>query len=207
MKMIGAPPIAASAASLATCGSEADISEPAGAAASGVEHGGDPAEKMPATAPGADAPASAADAATRAAMRQTFPASAIGGRAFALAAALGLAACGANEPGLSTADIVAQAEAHVREELELSERAALFTDVFIPGYEDGELMVCGNVSGSRPGGPPIAPRRFIVQLDPVRWVAWEAENSPHRMPAGFAAAWTEICRNPDDTSKVPLVPQ
>lgn len=140
-------------------------------------------------------------------MKRAAPASPISWRVFALAAALGLAACGSDEPGLSTADIIARAEAHVRDELGLSDQAALFTDVFVAGYEDGELMVCGNVSGTRPNGPPIAPRRFIVQLDPVRWVAWEADNSPHRMPAGFAAAWTDICRNPDDTSEVPFVPQ
>lgn len=127
-------------------------------------------------------------------------------RALALTA-LGLAACEDSEPELSTADITEQAEAYVRDELNLAEGSALFTEIFVPGYEEGKLMVCGAVSGTRPDGPPVAPRRFILQLEPARWVAWESGNSPHTMPAGFAAGWNDICRHPDDTSEVPLVPE
>lgn len=125
----------------------------------------------------------------------------------AIVAALALTACAADEESLSTTDIVARAEAYVRAELGLSKRAALFTDVFVPGYEDGELIVCGSVSGSRPAGPAIAPRRFIVALEPARWIAWEIGNSPHSMPVSFATAWTDKCRNPDDLSKTPLLPE
>lgn len=115
-----------------------------------------------------------------------------------------LGACEAEPTGVATADIVAQAEAQVRRRLELSPEDALFTDVFVPGYEDGELMVCGAVAGVRAGGSPIEPSRFILRLEPARWVAWETSDRP---ASGFAATWSDICRHPDDKSKVPLLPE
>lgn len=139
-------------------------------------------------------------------MRRPSCISSVARHALALTA-LVVAGCEDRESKLSTADIIARAEAYVRDELSLTEDSALFTDVFVPGYEEGKLMVCGAVSGKRPDGPPIAPRRFIAQLEPARWVAWESGNSPHTMPAGFAAAWNDICLNPDDRSEVPLVPE
>ena len=123
-----------------------------------------------------------------------------------LAAAGALGACEAERPGLATSEIIAEAEAQVRDQLELSPGDALFTDVFVPGYEDGELMVCGAVAGVRADGMAIEPRRFILRLEPARWVAWERAGSPQGAAGGFAATWSDICRHPDDKSKVPLVP-
>lgn len=124
--------------------------------------------------------------------------------ALACLAALGVTACSDSGDGLSTAEISDRARAIVRADLGLSSRAALFSDIFIPGYEDGELMACGTVSGARADGVAIEPRRFIVQVEPARWVKWERPGAS--AAAAFARAWTDICRRPSDRSKVPFFP-
>lgn len=116
--------------------------------------------------------------------------------------AITVASCGDPVPGLSTAEISSRAKAVVRQELGLSENAALFTDIFVPGYESGELMACGSVSGTRADGEAIAPRRFIVQLEPARWVRWGTRGS-----ADFARSWADICLHPDERSQVPFLPE
>lgn len=131
-----------------------------------------------------------------------------GRRALVASAAMALVtSCDRPERQLSTADISAQAKAQVRAELGLSEDAALFSNVFVPGYEDGELMACGSVSGTRADGQAIEPRRFIVQVEPARWVRWETGDPRPSRAAGFERTWQEICREPDDRSEVPLIPE
>jgi hypothetical protein len=75
--------------------------------------------------------------------------------------------------GLSTADVQEGAKSRVRAELGLSEEAALFTETFVGEPLDGDITICGRVSGTRSDGTVITPRRFIAAADPGRWVKFE----------------------------------
>lgn len=129
------------------------------------------------------------------------------GFAVAGAFSLGLVGCGDENQGLSTAEISERAKEHVREELGLGRNAALFTDISVPGYEDGELVVCGSVSGQRENGALVARRRFIMQLEPARWVAWEREPTSEVAVSDFPDKWSAICLRPDDRSTIPAFPE
>ncbi|MDT9600138.1 hypothetical protein [Sphingosinicella rhizophila] len=77
------------------------------------------------------------------------------------------------ENGLSTAEIQEEAKERVREQLGLTEEAALFTEMFVGKPLDGDTIVCGRVGGRRADGTVIVPRRFIAATDPGRWVKFE----------------------------------
>lgn len=121
----------------------------------------------------------------------------------ALISASGFAG-GDAEREVSTADIIVQVEALVREQLDIAKGAAPFTHVFVPDYEDSEVVDCGNRSGTHPDGWPIAP---IVQLVPARRLTWGPGNSPHRVPPNVAVATAIRPRRPDHRSHPPRVPE
>lgn len=83
-----------------------------------------------------------------------------------------LASCGDGD-GLSTAELEAAAKERVRETLNLAPNAVLFSKVFVGEPVNGDLVVCGTVSGETATGESVTPRRFIAAVDPARWVKFE----------------------------------
>lgn len=82
-----------------------------------------------------------------------------------------LAAC--DRGGLSTAEVTAAAKERVRQSLGLGVQNALFTDVFVGRPKDDDVVICGTVSGARPDGATLGPRRFVAATDPARWIHFE----------------------------------
>lgn len=106
--------------------------------------------------------------------------------------AAGLAACG--DPSLSTAQIEEAAKAHVREQLGLSEEAALFGKVFVGEPVEGETVLCGTVRGTRADGTVITPRRFAISTEEPRWLLFEnARKQPLPSQPDKFIEWHTTC--------------
>lgn len=88
-----------------------------------------------------------------------------------LALVVGLAGC--NEDGPSTAEVSNAAKEQVRAALNLRPESTLFTNVFIGEPRDGAVVFCGTVQGQTADGGTVAPRRFVMSTDPVRWLHFE----------------------------------
>ena len=113
--------------------------------------------------------------------------------AAALAAAALLGAC--DENGTSAAEVQEAAKEHVRQQLGLSEDAALFTNVFVGEPVDGETVICGTVSGSRTDGTPLEPRRFAVSAEKEKWLLFEsAAKQPLPSKPDKFVEWHTTCR-------------
>lgn len=116
----------------------------------------------------------------------------------ALLAALVLVACERDE-GLSTADVQTAAKERVREQLGLGPGAVLFTETFVGRPVDGDVVVCGTVSGTRSDGVKVTPRRFIAAADPGRWVKFEpVTNSALPSQPRMFAEWYGTCEPRQD---------
>ena len=103
-----------------------------------------------------------------------------------------LAGCGGD--GLSTVDVQTAAKERVRQQLGLSPEATLFTRTFVGKPVDGDLVLCGTVSGKRADGTPIVARRFIAATDPAQWVKFErvTKSSFNSQPQMFVE-WAGTC--------------
>ena len=92
-------------------------------------------------------------------------------RLLTIAAAITLMSC--SQSGTSSAEVQDAAKERVRETLKLRPGATLFSNVFVGEPVEGDIALCGTVSGTRADGTEIRPRRFIAALDPERWVKFE----------------------------------
>lgn len=80
---------------------------------------------------------------------------------------------GCDQDGVSTAEVSNAAKEQVRSALNLTPGSALFTNVFIGKPRDGEVVFCGTVEGQAADGRRLAPRRFVLSTEPVRWLHFE----------------------------------
>ena len=103
-----------------------------------------------------------------------------------------LAAAGCETGGSSTEDVRQAAIEHARAELGLAADAPLEATVWAGQEYEGEITVCGTVSGGN--GAAVAPQRFAASTDPIDWLIFEDAHNPivTSQPDKFPE-WSQLC--------------
>jgi hypothetical protein len=116
-------------------------------------------------------------------------------RSFQLAAsataALLLAGC--NAGGTSTQEVRRAAIEHARQQLKLPADTPLEARAWVGQPHDGELTVCGTVSGQS-GSSAVPPQRFAAATEPIEWLLFEPAHDPmvRSQPDKFRE-WSQLC--------------
>lgn len=107
--------------------------------------------------------------------------------------ALSLASCG--DEGASTTDVKQAAIEQVRSKFGLDPAVPLEARAWTGHERDGELTVCGTVSGTGQS-PTIPPQRFLATLDPLEFLVIEGAHDRVvvSQPDKFAE-WAPLCAN------------
>jgi hypothetical protein len=116
-------------------------------------------------------------------------------RSFQLAAGAtaALLLVGCNSADTSTKEVRRAAIEHARQQLKLPADAPLEARVWVGQPHEGELTVCGTVSGQS-GSSAVTPQRFAAAIDPIEWLVFEPAHEPmvRSQPDKFLE-WPQLC--------------
>lgn len=102
------------------------------------------------------------------------------------------ALCACDQGGSSTREVKEAAADRARQQLGLPADVPLETTVWTGQPFNGELTVCGTVTG--PASQQVRPQRFIATTEPFRWRVFEDAQGPTlpSKPEMFPE-WSRIC--------------
>ncbi len=100
---------------------------------------------------------------------------------------------GCNSADTSTREVREAAIEHARQQLNLPADTPLEARVWVGKPREGELTVCGTVSGQG-ASSAVTPQRFAAATDPIEWLLFEPAHAPtvRSQPDKFRE-WPELC--------------
>ncbi len=119
--------------------------------------------------------------------------------AIGLAVVVALSACSS---GTSTAELEEAAKERARQALQLPANAPLEATAWVGEEYDGDMVVCGTVSGTG-SGTAIPPKRFAAHTSPIEWIHFENahDTSQAAQPDKFVT-WFQMCGNRGGAGKL-----